>query len=125
MKPKPKKLLDRVRDRIRLKQYSHKTEHAYLNWIRRYILFHKKCTQKKWAQEIWKKKKISRFPPIKRELLVSNPQIWSGREDSNLRPLAPHSAADVSTAYHSVHCVHCFHRGGTRIAHENGKGDSN
>ena len=42
MKPKPKKLLDRVRDRIRLKQYSHKTEGAYLNWIKRYILFHKK-----------------------------------------------------------------------------------
>jgi integron integrase len=42
MKPKPKKLLDRVRDRIRLKQYSHKTEQAYLNWIKRYILFHKK-----------------------------------------------------------------------------------
>lgn len=31
-----------MRDRIRLKQYSHKTEAAYLNWIKRYILFHKK-----------------------------------------------------------------------------------
>jgi integron integrase len=42
MKPEPKKLLDRVRDRIRLKQYSLKTEQAYLNWIKRYILYHKK-----------------------------------------------------------------------------------
>ena len=29
----------------------------------------------------------------------------SGREDLNLRPLAPHSAANVSTACYSVHCV--------------------
>jgi len=32
-------LLDQVRDRIRTKQYSYKTEQAYINWIRRYILF--------------------------------------------------------------------------------------
>ena len=42
MKPKPKKLLDRVRETIRLKQYSNKTEQAYLNWIKHYILFHDK-----------------------------------------------------------------------------------
>jgi hypothetical protein len=42
MKLKPIKLLDRVRDRIRLKQYSYKTEQAYLNWTKRYILFNKK-----------------------------------------------------------------------------------
>ena len=40
MNPKPKKLLDRVRDTIRLKQYSNKTEGAYLIWIKQYILFH-------------------------------------------------------------------------------------
>ena len=42
MNPKPKKLLDRVRDTIRLKQYSNKTEGVYLNWIKQYILFHDK-----------------------------------------------------------------------------------
>ena len=42
MNPKPKKLLDRVRDTIRLKQNSNKTEGAYLNWIKQYILFHDK-----------------------------------------------------------------------------------
>ena len=42
MNPKPKKLLDRVRDTIHLKQYSNKTEGAYLNWIKQYILFHDK-----------------------------------------------------------------------------------
>jgi len=36
------KLLDRVRDRIRTKHLSIRTEEVYLNWIKRYILFHKK-----------------------------------------------------------------------------------
>ena len=35
-----KKLLDRVRDAIRLKHYSIRTEQAYVGWIKRYILFH-------------------------------------------------------------------------------------
>jgi hypothetical protein len=36
------KLLDQVRAVIRRKHYSVRTEEAYLNWIKRYILFHKK-----------------------------------------------------------------------------------
>ncbi len=42
MQPNSKKLLDRVRDAIRLKHYSIRTEEAYVNWIKRYILFHNK-----------------------------------------------------------------------------------
>jgi hypothetical protein len=42
MKPRPKKLLDQVRDAIRLKHYSIRTEDSYVNWIRRFILFHGK-----------------------------------------------------------------------------------
>jgi site-specific recombinase XerD len=42
MNPKPKKLLERVREIIRRKHYSPKTEQAYLNWIKQYILFHDK-----------------------------------------------------------------------------------
>ncbi|MBA4285791.1 MAG: integron integrase [Xanthomonadaceae bacterium] len=38
----PKKLLDQVRDAIRVRHYSYKTEESYLGWIRRYILFHGK-----------------------------------------------------------------------------------
>jgi integron integrase len=38
----PKKLLDRVRDAIRLKHYSYRTEQTYVQWIRRFILFHNK-----------------------------------------------------------------------------------
>ena len=38
------KLLDRVRDALRRKHYSIRTEQAYSHWIRRFILFHgKRC----------------------------------------------------------------------------------
>lgn len=40
--PPPRKLLDRVRDRIRVKHYSYRTEETYVQWIRRFILFHNK-----------------------------------------------------------------------------------
>ncbi len=36
------KLLDRVRDKIRLKHYSIRTEDAYIQWVRRFILYHDK-----------------------------------------------------------------------------------
>jgi len=37
-----KKLLDQVSDTLRLKHYSLRTEETYLEWVRRYILFHNK-----------------------------------------------------------------------------------
>jgi hypothetical protein len=42
MEPQPRKLLDRVRDAVRTRHYSGRTEEAYVHWIRRYIVFHKK-----------------------------------------------------------------------------------
>ena len=39
--PRPR-FLDRVRDAIRARHYSRRTEDAYVAWIRRYILFHGK-----------------------------------------------------------------------------------
>jgi integron integrase len=38
----PPKLLDQVRDRIRIKHYSIRTETQYVQWIKRFILFHGK-----------------------------------------------------------------------------------
>ena len=38
----PPKLLDQVRDRLRVKHYSFRTEQAYIGWIKRYIIFHNK-----------------------------------------------------------------------------------
>ena len=40
--PGPPRLLDRVREAIRARHYSLRTEEAYVGWIRRFILFHKK-----------------------------------------------------------------------------------
>ena len=41
MVPNPKlKLLDQVREVMRLKHYSIRTERSYCDWIRRYVQFH-------------------------------------------------------------------------------------
>jgi integron integrase len=40
--PGQPRLLDRVREAIRARHYSLRTEEAYVGWIRRFILFHKK-----------------------------------------------------------------------------------
>jgi integron integrase len=39
---RPPRLLDRVRDAIRARHYSSRTEKAYVAWVRRYVLFHGK-----------------------------------------------------------------------------------
>jgi integron integrase len=38
----PRKLLDQLRDVIRVKHYSRRTEKSYVNWNKRFILFHNK-----------------------------------------------------------------------------------
>jgi len=38
---KPKKLLDRVRDALRVKHHSLRTERSYCDWIERFIRFHR------------------------------------------------------------------------------------
>ena len=40
--PHPPRLLDRVREAIRTRHYSRRTEKAYVHWIRRFIFFHDK-----------------------------------------------------------------------------------
>ena len=45
-----KKLLDLVRESLRLKHYSIRTEEAYVNWIKRYILFHNKIHPSKLSE---------------------------------------------------------------------------
>ncbi len=44
--PKPKRLLDQLREAIRVKAYSIRTERTYTQWVRRYILFHNKTHPK-------------------------------------------------------------------------------
>ena len=40
--PGKPRLLDQVREAIRVKHYSPRTESAYIGWIRRYIFYHGK-----------------------------------------------------------------------------------
>jgi integron integrase len=40
--PRPPRLLDQVRDAIRRRHYSPRTEETYIHWIKRYIFFHEK-----------------------------------------------------------------------------------
>src|SRR6202158_3331616 len=40
--PSEPKLLDQLRGRLRVKHYSIRTEQAYVDWVRRFILFHGK-----------------------------------------------------------------------------------
>ncbi len=51
MLPSQPRLLDQVRDRIRLKHYSIRTEDTYVEWIRRFILFHGKRHPREMAAE--------------------------------------------------------------------------
>ena len=39
---RPKKLLDQMRDVLRTQHYAIRTEHAYVDWAKRFILFHQK-----------------------------------------------------------------------------------
>lgn len=41
MAEKPK-LLDQVRQALRLKHYSYETEKSYVHWVKRFILYHDK-----------------------------------------------------------------------------------
>jgi len=56
MGKRPKKLLDQVRDAIQRKHYSIRTEEAYVDWVKRYILFHDKRHPREMGQ-----KEISEF----------------------------------------------------------------
>ena len=50
LSPDKPKLLDRVRDVIRRKHFSIRTEQAYTDWIRRFILFHGKRHPREMAE---------------------------------------------------------------------------
>lgn len=48
--PQPPKLLDQMRDAIRRKHFAYSTEEAYVQWARRYILFHNKRHPREMAE---------------------------------------------------------------------------
>jgi integrase len=42
MLERPKKILEQLRDVIRLKHYAYRTEQTYIDWVYRFIVFHNK-----------------------------------------------------------------------------------
>ena len=51
--PRPRKLLDRMRDKLRTMHLALSTERAYVDWVRRFILFHgKRHPQEMGAREV-------------------------------------------------------------------------
>ena len=40
--PRPKKLLEELREQLRTRHYALRTETTYISWVRKYILFHNK-----------------------------------------------------------------------------------
>src|SRR5574341_595069 len=51
--PQPPRLLEQVREAIRVRHYSLRTEETYLSWIKRFILFHgKRHPRDMGAQEV-------------------------------------------------------------------------
>ena len=55
--PRPKKLLDQMRDILRTRHYAIRTAHAYVEWAKRFILFH----QKRHLPPRWGRRKAKRF----------------------------------------------------------------
>ena len=60
---KPKKLLEEVRDLMRLRHYSIRTEHCYCDWITRVIRYH----GKRHPREIAEAEVIAFFTHLARE----------------------------------------------------------
>ena len=74
------RLLDQVQETIRRKHYSIRTEEAYVDWIKRYIFFHKKRHPAKMNE-----KDVERFlnhPAVQKEVAASTQNqalcaLWS------------------------------------------------
>lgn len=72
----PPRLLDQVRDRLRVKHYSLRTEDFYPHWIRRFISFHGKRHPREMGGP-----QVEAFPPhlatVGRVAVSTQNQAWS------------------------------------------------
>jgi Phage integrase, N-terminal SAM-like domain len=64
--PPPPRLLDQVRDQIRFRHYSIRTEHAYVDWIKRFIRFYGKRQRGATSAKIDQGRPQDRFGIIRR-----------------------------------------------------------
>jgi len=83
---RPKKLLNQVRDALRAEHYSIHTEKTYVQWIKRYILFHdKRHPRDMAAPEI-----ASFLTHLSVDLNVAAPTQNPCTEPAEVRPSAPY-----------------------------------
>ncbi len=52
-KPNRSPFLEQVRQAVRVRHYSIRTEQAYLDWAKRYIIYHGKKTSKWYGYSFW------------------------------------------------------------------------
>ena len=62
------KLLDQIRDAIRVRRYSIRTEQAYLSWIKRFILFDNKRHPREMGERRDKAKVKSKKVKVKKQI---------------------------------------------------------
>ena len=95
------KLLDRVRWHLRVKHYSVRTEQAYVDWIRRYILFHHKRHPNEMGE-----KEITRFLThlaVEKSVAASDSSILNAPRPENRRSThTPDQQTELLPAKHRV-----------------------
>src|SRR6266540_6686993 len=99
------KLLDRVRRAIRAKHYSRRTESAYVDWIRRYIVFHRKRHPSDMARP-----RLSAFLPGSRRNVASAHRRRIRHSARSCSCIAKYCASRSvpSTAFRALACLFAY-----------------
>ena len=112
--PNPR-LLDQVRDKLRVKHYSIRTEQAYTDWIKRYIYFHDKRHPKDTGHGtsrlfsrilLWLVKSLLLPEFSKVIFVVSLPRCWKLIRLDNVQTKAPKRLPVVLTVSECSRCCH-------------------
>lgn len=70
------RLLDVLRDRLRLKHYSLRTEQQYVNWVRRFLRFHHLRHPREMGALAWRPLKIQPLCRMSRNSLINDSFVY-------------------------------------------------